>query len=101
MNQKQSNAKCKNKKLQGSPSCEKMQPGTKVWLLSFDFKSFPGKHESRWKGHFLVTKVFQNGNVDIKVEGKDFTFKVAKHQLKPCIGKFGASGSLTLKEPVI
>ena len=68
MDQKHRNVKCKNKKLHGNPSCEKIQPSTKVWLLSSDFKSFPGKQESRWKGPFLVTKVFQNGNVDIKVE---------------------------------
>ncbi|XP_008360770.3 uncharacterized protein [Malus domestica] len=90
-----------NKKLRSSPSCAKIQPGKKVWLLNTSFKLVLGKQESRWKDPFLVTKVFQNGNVDIKGEGTDFSFKVTKHQLKPCIGKFGASKSLTLKEPVI
>ncbi|KAM1642713.1 hypothetical protein EV2_012871 [Malus domestica] len=90
-----------NKKLQSSPSCAKIKLGKKVWLLSSYFKSSPGKQKSRWKGHFLVTKVFQNGNVDIKAEGTDFSFKVTKHQLKPCIGKFGAYESLTLNEPMI
>ncbi|CAN6711595.1 unnamed protein product [Malus baccata var. baccata] len=49
----------------------------------------------------LPIKTQNNGNVDIMAEGKDFPFKVTKHQLKPCIGKFGASKFLTLKEPVI
>nr|XP_028946782.1 uncharacterized protein LOC114820351 [Malus domestica] len=65
------------------------------------FKTFPGKQESRWKGPFLVTKVFQNGNVDIKAKGTDFSLKVTKHQLKPCIEKFGVGEFLTLKAPMI
>nr|XP_028952437.1 uncharacterized protein LOC114822277 [Malus domestica] len=91
----------KHENLPSSPNVKKIQPGKKVWLLSSYFKSSPGKQESRWKYPFLVTKVFQNDNVDIKVKGTDFSLKVTKHQLKPCIGKFGASESLTLKEPVI
>ncbi|CAN6711772.1 unnamed protein product [Malus baccata var. baccata] len=101
IDQKHLNVKGKKKKLQSSPNFKKIQPGKEVWLLSSDFKSFPGKQESRWKGPFLVTKVFQNGNVDIKVEGTGFAFKVTKHQLKPCIAKFGVGESSTLKEPVI
>ncbi|CAN6725298.1 unnamed protein product [Malus baccata var. baccata] len=90
-----------NKKLRSSPSCAKIQPGKKVWMLSSDFKSSPGRQESRWKGPFLVTKVFNNGNVDIEPEGRGCLLKVKKYQLKPCIGKFGTSESLTLNEPVI
>ncbi|CAN6588659.1 unnamed protein product [Malus baccata var. baccata] len=71
-----------------------------LWLSSY-FKSSPGKQKSRWKGPFLVTKVFQKGNVDIKAEGTNFSFKVTKHQLKPCIEKFGVGESSTLKAPVI
>ncbi|CAN6554897.1 unnamed protein product [Malus baccata var. baccata] len=91
----------KHEKLRSSPVCAKIQPGKKVWLLSSYFKSSPGKQKSRWKGPFLVTKVFQKGNVDIKAEGTNFSFKVNKHQLKPCIEKFGAGESSTLKAPVI
>ncbi|XP_070664577.1 uncharacterized protein [Malus domestica] len=91
----------KHENLPSNPNFKKIQPGKKVWLLSSDFKSFPGKQESRWKGPFLVTKVFQNGNVDIKAKGTDFSLKVTKHQLKPCIEKFGVGKSSTLKEPVI
>ncbi|KAM1313119.1 hypothetical protein ACFX2F_017187 [Malus domestica] len=91
----------KHENLPSSPNFKKIQPGKEVWLLSSDFKSFPGKQESRWKGHFLVTKVFQNGNVDIKAKGTDFSLKVTKHQLKPCIEKFGVGKSLTLKAPMI
>ncbi|CAN6687782.1 unnamed protein product [Malus baccata var. baccata] len=91
----------KHEKLRSSPVCAKIQPGKKVWLLSSYFKSSPGKQKSRWKGPFLVTKVFQKGNVDIKAEGTNFSFKVTKHQLKPCIEKFGAGESSTLKAPVI
>ncbi|XP_068302739.1 uncharacterized protein [Pyrus communis] len=40
-------------------------PGDKKECMRVD--ALDGKQESRWKGHFLVTKVFQNGNVDIKV----------------------------------
>ncbi|KAM1030040.1 hypothetical protein ACFX14_033852 [Malus domestica] len=91
----------KHENLPSSPNFKKIQPGKKVWLLSSDFKSFPGKQESRWRGPFLVTKVFQNGKVDIKAKGTDFSLKVTKHQLKPCIEKFGVGESSTLKEPVI
>lgn len=38
--------------------------------------------------------------MDIRAKGKGFAFKVNKHQLKPFIGKIGASESLTLKEPL-
>nr|XP_028949328.1 uncharacterized protein LOC114821407 [Malus domestica] len=92
------------KKYENFPSSsnfKKIQPGKKVWLLSSDFKLFPGKQESRWRGPFLVTKVFQNGSVDIKAKDIDFSLKVTKHQLKPCIEKFGVGKSLTLKAPVI
>ncbi|KAM1403030.1 hypothetical protein ACFX2I_011690 [Malus domestica] len=91
----------KYENLPSSPNFKKIQPGKKVWLLSSDFKTFPGKQESRWKGPFLVTKVFQNGNVDIKAKGTDFSLKVTKHQLKPCIEKFGVGEFLTLKAPMI
>ncbi|XP_070682378.1 uncharacterized protein [Malus domestica] len=91
----------KHENLPSSPNFKKIQPGKEVWLLSSDFKSFPGKQESRWKGPFLVTKVFQNGNVNIKTKGTDFSLKVTKHQLKPCIEKFGVGESLTLKAPMI
>ncbi|CAN6567550.1 unnamed protein product [Malus baccata var. baccata] len=91
----------KHEKLRSSPIGAKIQPGKKVWLLSSYFKSSPGKQKSRWKGPFLVTKVFQKGNVDIKAEGTNFSFKVTKHQLKPCIEKFGVGESSTLKAPVI
>ncbi|CAN6691864.1 unnamed protein product [Malus baccata var. baccata] len=91
----------KHEKLRSSPVCAKIQPGKKVWLLSSYFKSSPGKQKSRWKGPFLVTKVFQKGNVDIKAEGTDFSFKVTKHQVKPCIEKFGVGEASTLKAPVI
>ncbi|CAN6572969.1 unnamed protein product [Malus baccata var. baccata] len=91
----------KYEKLRSSPIGAKIQPGKKVWLLSSYFKSSPGKQKSRWKGPFLVTKVFQKGNVDIKAEGTNFSFKVTKHQLKPCIEKFGVGESSTLKAPVI
>ncbi|CAN6725580.1 unnamed protein product [Malus baccata var. baccata] len=93
--------KRKNKKLQNNSKCKEIQPGDKVWLLCSDFKSSPGRQESRWKGPFLVAKVFQNGNVDIEDQGKGSLFKVTKDLLKPCLGKFNASESLTLKEPVI
>ena len=95
------NIKKKHENLPSSPNFKKIQPSKKVWLLSSDFKSFPGKQESRWKCPFLVTKVFQNGNVDIKAKGTDFSLKVTKHQLKPCIEKFGVGESLTLKAPMI
>ncbi|KAM1159091.1 hypothetical protein ACFX19_032875 [Malus domestica] len=97
----QINTMKKYENLPSSPNFKKIQPGKKVWLLSSDFKTFPWKQESRWKGPFLVTKVFQNGNVDIKAKGTDFSLKVTKHQLKPCIEKFGVGESFTLKAPVI
>ncbi|KAM2819064.1 hypothetical protein PS2_037518 [Malus domestica] len=43
----------------------------------------------------------RNGNVDIKAKGTDFSLKVTKHQLKPCIEKFGVGRSSTLKAPMI
>ncbi|XP_048427303.1 uncharacterized protein LOC103956534 [Pyrus x bretschneideri] len=101
MDQKHQNVKSKNKKLHGSPSYQKIQPGNKVWLLSSNFKSIPGRQESRWKGPYMVKQVFHNGNVDIEKEGKGCVLKVKKYLLKPCIGKFGTSESLTLKEPVL
>ncbi|CAN6567651.1 unnamed protein product [Malus baccata var. baccata] len=48
----------------------------------FEASIHSGKQESRWKGPFLVTNVFQNGNVDIMAEGKDFPFKVARMETK-------------------
>ncbi|CAN6568112.1 unnamed protein product [Malus baccata var. baccata] len=67
----------------------------------FEASIHSGKQKSRWKGPFLVTKVFQKGNVDIKAEGTNFSFKVNKHQLKPSIEKFGVGESSTLKAPMI
>ncbi|CAN6580958.1 unnamed protein product [Malus baccata var. baccata] len=72
----------KHEKLRSSPIGAKIQPGKKVWLLSSYFKTSPGKQKSRWKGPFLVTKVFQKGNVDIKAEGTNFSFKVANVENK-------------------
>ncbi|CAN6547462.1 unnamed protein product [Malus baccata var. baccata] len=85
----------------GSPDVKKIQPGKKVWLLNTSFKLVPAKQESRWKGLYMVKQVFQNGNMDIEPEGMGCLLKVKKYQLKPCIGKFGESESLTLKAPVI
>ncbi|KAM0996798.1 hypothetical protein ACFX2C_006758 [Malus domestica] len=95
------NIKKKHENLPGSPNVKKIQPGKKVWLLNTNFKLVPGRQESRWKGPYMVKQVFQNGNVDIEPEGRGCLLKVKKYQLKPCIRKFGASESLTLKEPVI
>ncbi|KAM1087712.1 hypothetical protein ACFX2B_013063 [Malus domestica] len=91
----------KHENLPGSPDVKKIQLGKKVCLLNTSFKLVPGRHESRWKGPYMVKQVFQNGNVDIEPEGKGCLLKVKKYQLKPCIGKFGESESLILKAPVI
>ncbi|TQE07644.1 hypothetical protein C1H46_006715 [Malus baccata] len=91
----------KHENLPGSPNVKKIQPGKKVWLLNTSFKLVPARQESRWKGPYMVKQVFQNGNMDIEPEGRGCLLKVKKYQLKPCIGKFGESESLTLKAPVI
>ncbi|XP_048430467.1 uncharacterized protein LOC125472733 [Pyrus x bretschneideri] len=74
-------------------------PGDKQECMRVD--ALDGRQESRWKGLYMVMQVFHNGNVDIEKEGRGCVLKVKKYLLKPCIGKFGASKSLTLKEPVI
>ncbi|CAN6587016.1 unnamed protein product [Malus baccata var. baccata] len=100
INKKHPSVKGKNKKLQSIPSCEKIQPGRKVWFLNSSFKLIPGREESRWKGPYMVKQVFQNGNVDIELEGRGCVLKVKKSLLKPFSRKFGASESLTLRDPV-
>ncbi|CAN6686563.1 unnamed protein product [Malus baccata var. baccata] len=59
----------------------RVEDHTVVFKL-FEASIHSGKQKSRWKGPFLVTKVFQKGNVDIKAEGTDFSFKVANVENK-------------------
>jgi hypothetical protein len=61
---------------------------------------FPGKLNSRWDGHFIVTFVFPHGVVELRDPKDDTLFKVNGQRLKPCIqnlepGKDVASVNLT------
>ncbi|XP_015940113.1 uncharacterized protein LOC107465652 [Arachis duranensis] len=39
--------------------------GQKVLLYNSRLKFFPGKHKSRWSGHFTILKVFSYGHVEL------------------------------------
>lgn len=58
------------------------QRGHKVLLYNSQLRLFLGKLKSRWPGHFIVTKVFVNGDIEIQYPGDYHTFMVNDQRLK-------------------
>ena len=57
--------------------------GQKVLLYYAQGKVIPGKLRSRWVGLFVVTNVFEHGEIEITSEKTGKIFNVNGHRLKP------------------
>ncbi|XP_040943782.1 uncharacterized protein [Gossypium hirsutum] len=64
--------------------------GQKVLLYNSVLKLFSGKVRSRWQGHFIVTKVFTHGAIEIESEESGKRFVVNGQRLKPFYENFQA-----------
>ena len=78
--------------------------GDKVLLYNTKLHLFPGKLRSRWLGPFIVTKVFDNGAIEIESLATSKIFTVNGHRLKhyrEMMESFGVE-QLTLEDaPII
>ena len=63
-------------------------PGQKVWLYDSRLKLFPGKLRTKWKGPFWLTRIHDNGAVDL-FDDKENTFTVNGQRVKPYIEPLG------------
>jgi len=57
--------------------------GMKVLLYDSKLHLFSGKLRSRWTGHYIVSRVFSYGAVEIQDPESGATFKVNDQHLKP------------------
>ncbi|KAL4302285.1 hypothetical protein GQ457_10G012390 [Hibiscus cannabinus] len=60
--------------------------GQQVLLYNSRLKLFPGKLKSRWSGPFIIHKVHPYGDVEIKKNEGDNSFKVNRKRLKVYTG---------------
>ena len=75
--------------------------GDKVLLYQTRLRLFPGKLKSKWLGPFIVTNVYNHGDVVIKCLETGTVMKVNGQGLKPYYVNFNGKGieEFTLTNP--